>query len=145
MAQLGNLLHIFISVFWTVSEAAKLKLWSGAGTNANELRCGGVKNVEGALSIMQTILKNCKKQWGRVQKPENIIFRKHPMVSKRNLDFTIKCDTLGPPLLPHRKHWNHISAKQNYANNNMEETGKPLQKPRFSSSKQLLWQRMLHF
>lgn len=93
MAQLGTLLHIFISVYCvatviyetiTVNEAAKLKLWSGAGRNANELRCGGVKNVEGALSVTQTILKDCKKQWGRVQKPENIIFRKHPMVSKWN-------------------------------------------------------------
>lgn len=159
MAQLGNFLHIFISIFCvatvnyesiTVNEAAKLKLWSGAGRNANELCCGGVKNVEGALSVTQTILKDCKKQWGRVQKPENIIFKKHPMVSKRNLDFTIKCDKLGPPLLPHRKHWSNISGvhfaeSKNYTNNNREENGKPRQRPSSLSSKQLLRQRMLRF
>lgn len=110
-----------------MNEAAKLKLWSGAGRNANKLRCGEVKNVEGALSVTQTILNDCKKQCGRVLQPHNMIFKKHPMASKRNLDFTIKCDKLGPSLLPRRKHWNNISGthfakNKNYRDNNREET-----------------------
>lgn len=82
--------------------------------------------------------------------PTISFFKKHPMVSKRNLDFTIKWDELGPSLLALRKHQNHISGVRfaesgNYTDNNVEYTGKPRQRPSFSHWKQELPHRMLSF
>lgn len=69
--------------------------------------------------------------------------KKHPVVSKRNLDFTIKWDELGPSLLALRKHQNHISESGNYTDNNAECTGKPRQRPSFSHWKREVPHRMV--
>lgn len=75
--------------------------------------------------------------------PTIAFLKKHPMVSKRNLDYTIKWDELGPSLHALRKHQNHISdacfaESENYTGNNVEYTGKSRQRPSFSHWKQEL-------